>query len=98
MVFRLLAVLAEFERDLVGERTRLASAHKRSRGERWGQVPYGRSLAADGRALVADDGGGGGPGDHPASSGPTGWSLRAIAAELTGRGHPDQERVRPLDP
>ena len=48
MLFRLLAVLAEFERALVGERTRLASAHKRARGERWGQV---RQLRAAGWSL-----------------------------------------------
>jgi site-specific DNA recombinase len=33
MVFRMLAVLAEFERDLVGERTAAALAHKKSKGE-----------------------------------------------------------------
>src|SRR6266540_4221445 len=33
MVFRLLAVLAEFERDLASERTKLAAAYKRARGE-----------------------------------------------------------------
>lgn len=42
MVFRMLAVLAEFERDLVSERTRLALAHKRLRGEKTGgRVPFG---------------------------------------------------------
>ena len=87
MVFRLLAVLSEFERDLISEGTRLAGAHKRSRGERWGQVPYGRSLAADGRSLVADA--------REAAALVTirqlraeGRSLRAIAGELTGRGIP----------
>lgn len=54
MIFRLLAVLAEFERDLIVERTRTAIAHKRSRSERLGQVPYGRRLDADGRTLVPD--------------------------------------------
>lgn len=34
MVFRMLAVLAEFERDVIAERTRSAMAYKRSRGER----------------------------------------------------------------
>jgi len=34
MVFRMLAVLAEFERDQVAERTRMAMAHMRARGER----------------------------------------------------------------
>lgn len=55
MMFRLLAVLAEFERDLISERTRGALAHKRGRGERAGQIPYGRRLAADGVHLEADE-------------------------------------------
>jgi DNA invertase Pin-like site-specific DNA recombinase len=38
MVFRMLAVLAEFERDLVSERVRVTVAHKRGRGERVGQA------------------------------------------------------------
>ena len=50
MVFRLLAVLAEFERDLVAERTRSALAHKRSKSERVGQVPYGFELDPEGPA------------------------------------------------
>jgi DNA invertase Pin-like site-specific DNA recombinase len=41
MTFRLLAVLAEFERDLVGERTAAALAHKKSRGEVYGPTPFG---------------------------------------------------------
>lgn len=41
MVFRLLAVLSEFERDLVGERTKAALAHKRAKGEKYGPVPFG---------------------------------------------------------
>jgi site-specific DNA recombinase len=53
MIFRLLAVLAEFERDLISERTRGAMAHKRTKGERVGQVPYGRTLATDGITLVS---------------------------------------------
>lgn len=55
MVFRMLAVLAEFERDLISERTRGSISLKRSRSERIGQVPYGRRLAEDGRTLLADD-------------------------------------------
>lgn len=54
MVFRMLAVLAEFERDQVAERTSLALQHKRANGELVGSVPYGRALAADGVHLVAD--------------------------------------------
>jgi site-specific DNA recombinase len=45
MVFRMLAVLAEFERDLVSERTAAALAHKRRNGERVGDIPYGWRLA-----------------------------------------------------
>jgi site-specific DNA recombinase len=41
MVFRMLAVLAEFERDLCSERTKTALALKKRRGECVGQVPYG---------------------------------------------------------
>jgi site-specific DNA recombinase len=41
LVFRMLAVLAEFERDLCSERTKSALALKKRRGECVGQVPYG---------------------------------------------------------
>jgi site-specific DNA recombinase len=54
MVFRMLAVLSEFERDQVSERTRLALAHKRAQGEKTGgDVPYGFRLE-DGR-LAPDE-------------------------------------------
>ena len=46
MVFRMLAVLAEFERDQVSERTRFAMAHKKGNGERVGSV-RGLSTRAD---------------------------------------------------
>jgi DNA invertase Pin-like site-specific DNA recombinase len=87
MVFRMLAVLAEFERDLIAERTRGAVALKRSRGERLGQVPYGARLAEDGRTLAADD-------DELRTLElirrlhAEGRSLRAIAAALTGSAVP----------
>jgi DNA invertase Pin-like site-specific DNA recombinase len=49
MVFRMLAVLAEFERDQISERTALAMDYKRSKLERISrQVPYGMQLSADG--------------------------------------------------
>jgi len=41
MVFRLLAVLSEFERDQISERTRSAMAHKKANLERVGNVPFG---------------------------------------------------------
>jgi site-specific DNA recombinase len=52
MVFRMLAVLNEFERDQVSERTKAALAHKKAKGERIGTVPYGFGLDDDGVALV----------------------------------------------
>ena len=55
MVFRMLAVLSEFERDLVVERTTMALAHKRSQGERIGEVPFGYRVGADGTHLEADE-------------------------------------------
>ncbi len=48
MVFRLLAVLAEFERDQIAERTRAALAWKRQQNQRVGQVRWGYQLADDG--------------------------------------------------
>ncbi len=85
MVFRLLAVLAEFERDLVSERTRTALAHKRAKHERTGEVPFGWELSPDGIALAplkAEQ-------DAIAimlSLRSEGWSLRRIADDLTTRG------------
>lgn len=55
MVFRMMAVLAEFERDLVSERTKAALAHKRARGQRVGNIAYGYRLADDGEMLKEDD-------------------------------------------
>lgn len=54
MVFRMLAVLSEFERDQVSERTSAALQHKKSKGERVGAVPYGFTLALDGVKLLKD--------------------------------------------
>src|SRR5262245_3305916 len=49
MVFRMLAVLAEFERDQVSERTCLAMQYKKTKQERISRhVPYGMRLGADG--------------------------------------------------
>ena len=50
--FKLLAVLAEFERDQISERTRFALQHKKAKGECVGQVPYGKVRQAH---LLVDD-------------------------------------------
>jgi site-specific DNA recombinase len=38
---RIMGALAEMERELIGERTAAALAHKKARGERLGTTPYG---------------------------------------------------------
>jgi len=86
MVFRMLAVLAEFERDQISERTTAAMAYKRNQGERISRrIPYGYDLAEDGVNLVEN-----------ANETKVielvqrlrvrGLSMRAIAAELDTRG------------
>lgn len=51
MVFRMLAVLFEFERDVIVERTVLGLRHKKRMGKRTGKVPFGFDLDADGKTL-----------------------------------------------
>lgn len=51
MIFRMLAVLAEFERDQIAERTRAALAHKRAKGEVTGAIPFGFEVAEDGTRI-----------------------------------------------
>lgn len=53
MVFRMLAVLAEFESDQISERTKLAMQHKKSKREFTGgkRAPYGFTRSNDGVKL-----------------------------------------------
>jgi DNA invertase Pin-like site-specific DNA recombinase len=95
MVFRMLAVLAEFERDLTAERTRAALAHKRANGEAYGETPFGYVRAGDrleadpdaqlAVALVLDLRG-------------RGWTFRAIARELEAREIPTAKGGSRWDP
>ena len=84
MMFRMLAVLAEFERDQLAERTKAAMVHKKRNGERVGKVPFGFDLAADGVSLTAN------AAEQAVLATirdlrDAGESLRAIAAELNRR-------------
>jgi len=85
MMFRMLAVLAEFERDQIKERTCVALQHKKAKGERVGNLPYGYRLAADGVHLEED-----GAEQETIrviqSLRASGLSLRAIQDELKARG------------
>lgn len=87
MVFRMLAVLNEFERDVISERTRTALQHKKAKGEKTGgDIPFGFSLDAGTNLLV----------ENPAEQKAVrlirklrlkGYSLRAICDELEAEGH-----------
>ena len=87
MVFRLMAVLAEFERDVIAERTTMAMRHKRAQGERVGRIPFGFDLGTDGVTLKRNE-------SEQRILGTVaelrrgGMTLRGIAQELTNRGIP----------
>jgi site-specific DNA recombinase len=93
MVFRMLAVLAEFERDQISERTAGAMQHKKSRGESTGQVPFGFKLAEDGKTLAEDEA-------EQEAIGivrqlrAEGLSIRKIVDEMNSRGVPTKEGGR----
>lgn len=87
MIFRLMSVLNEFERDQIAERTSNALAHKKSKGELVGSVPFGYTLAADGITLEEN------PSQQKALGlisklRDKGLSLRQIAQELSQLGVP----------
>jgi DNA invertase Pin-like site-specific DNA recombinase len=84
MVFRMLAVFAEFEADLISERTKLAAAHKRSKGEGWAHAPFGQRKD-DGGRLVKDEDEGVVVGDVLQLRA-EGRSIRAIVDEMNSRG------------
>ena len=54
MVLNIMGSVAQWEREVIAERTRDALQAKKARGERVGQVPFGFALAPDGVALVED--------------------------------------------
>lgn len=90
MMFRMLAVLAEFERDQISERTTTAMKFKAAQGHRVGKVPFGFDLAVDGVTLLAN------PAEKEAVGlirelRATGFSLRDIATELNSRKIPTKE-------
>jgi site-specific DNA recombinase len=86
MVFRMLAVMAEFEKDQISERTRMAMAHKKSKSERVGTIPFGFDLLSDGVTLVENE-------SEQATIKTIhelrarGLSLRDIATELSEKNH-----------
>jgi DNA invertase Pin-like site-specific DNA recombinase len=84
LVLNIMTAVSQWEREAIGERTRDAMRHKRSMGERVGNIPYGYRLAADGRHLEEE------PTEQTAlaeirSLRRAGTTLRGIAAALNER-------------
>jgi site-specific DNA recombinase len=52
MVLNLIMTIAEWEREIIGERTKDALQGKISRGERCGKIRYGYDLGSDGKTLT----------------------------------------------
>jgi site-specific DNA recombinase len=55
MFLNLIIIIAQWEREIVAERTRDALQGKIRRGERCGKVRFGYDLATDGRSLVPNE-------------------------------------------
>src|SRR6202521_2995244 len=51
LVLNIMTAVSQWEREAIGERTRDAMSHKRNRGERVGNLPFGFRLADDGKHL-----------------------------------------------
>src|SRR5580698_5011593 len=54
LVITIMAAVSQWEREAIGERTRDALHHKRSQGQRVGNIAFGSRLAPDGEHLEAD--------------------------------------------
>src|SRR5277367_4888330 len=86
LVLNIMTAVSQWEREAIGERTRDAMSHKRSQGERVGNVAYGFRLASDGQHLEPE------PAEQAALAEVQrlrhqGHTLRAIATELNRAGH-----------
>jgi site-specific DNA recombinase len=85
-VLNIMAAVSQWEREAIGERTRDAMRHKRSQGERVGNIEFGYRLSPDRRHLELD------PTEQAALAEiknlrRQGHTLRGIAATLNNRGH-----------
>ena len=82
---RMVDAFAEYERLIIGARTKAALQAKKARGERTGSVPYGYTLADDEKTLEPN------PAEQAVITEArklkaAGLSLRKVAAELARRG------------
>ena len=82
---RMVDAFAEYERLVIGARTKAALGAMKNRGERVGSIPYGYRVDYDGKSLIPDD-------DEQETLAMVhqlqteGLSLRAIAARLDAAG------------
>jgi DNA invertase Pin-like site-specific DNA recombinase len=84
LVITIMGAVSQWEREAIGERTREALRHKRSRGQRIGNIAYGFRLAGDGVHVEAE------PGEQVVLAEirrlrEKGMSLRKIATALNDR-------------
>jgi DNA invertase Pin-like site-specific DNA recombinase len=84
LVLNIMAAVSQWEREAIGERTRDALRHKRSNGERVGNIQFGYRLCADRRHVEPD------PGEQAVLTEiqnlrHSGQTLRGIAATLNHR-------------
>jgi site-specific DNA recombinase len=54
LVLNIMTAVSQWEREAIGERTRDALSHKRSNGERIGNIQFGYRLCVDGRHVEPD--------------------------------------------
>jgi site-specific DNA recombinase len=54
LVLNIMAAVSQWEREAIGERTRDAMRHKRSQGERGGNIVFDSRLAGDRQHLEPD--------------------------------------------
>jgi DNA invertase Pin-like site-specific DNA recombinase len=85
LVLNVLRSVAQWEREVISERTQDALRHKFTKGQRVGKVRFGYDLADDGKTLLPN------PVEQEALSlmkqlRDAGQTLRAIATELNSRG------------
>ncbi len=85
LVLNIMTAVSQWEREAIGERTRDAMCHKRSQGQRVGNIAYGYRLSPDGVHVEPE------PNEQAAINSirelrASGRSLRQIASELNHAG------------
>lgn len=86
LVLNVMASVAQWERETIGERTREALQSRRRRGLRAGEVPFGYAVGEDGETLIPDSAEGAIL-DTMRELRAAGYSYQAIADELTAQGY-----------